>query len=96
MIVPAGREGDYVDVDRELASLLHLTRRRSSVRTDAAASKRSALSSVSAHSASAFEPQVMPAPVPNRNWPPSSQKVLMPTASDARVRSASTQPIAPQ
>ena len=69
---------------------------------DATSSSRDALSSVSAHSASGSEPQVIPAPVPKRSsGAPSGasrsiQKVRMPTASSPVPRSASTQPIPPQ
>src|SRR5262249_46649901 len=62
----------------------------------ARATSRRAFSTVSSHSPSGSEPQVMPAPVPNQTRPRSSQKVRMPTARQARPRSASTQPTAPQ
>src|SRR5690606_18407749 len=68
---------------------------------DATASSRDAFSSVSRHSRSGSDPQVIPAPVPNRSTAPPSasrsiQKVRMPTASSPVPRSASTHPMPPQ
>ena len=71
---------------------------RSAARPLATASSRAALSSVSRHSASGSEPQVMPAPVPKRSTPSGDldPEGADATASSAVPASASTQPTAPQ
>src|SRR5205085_12087449 len=63
---------------------------------DATCSSRRAFSSVSSHSPSGSESQVIAPPVPRCTSPSSNQNVRMATFRSAVPRSASTQPMAPQ